>query len=82
MINTDFINLISTKVVEGGYLFLATDEKTYAEQIDYVLNNQNYFSNVLVDEVNEAYFNRSSTRFERRGIRLGNAITEWRLQKI
>jgi hypothetical protein len=36
----------------------------------------------LVDEVNEAYFYRSSTRFERRGIRLGNAITEWRLQKI
>ncbi len=82
MINTDFINLVSTKVVEGGYLFLATDEKTYAEQIDDVLNNQNYFSSVLVDEVNEAYFYRSSTRFERRGIRLGNAITEWRLQKI
>ena len=82
MISTDFINLVSTKVVEGGYLFLATDEKTYAEQIDDVLNNQNHFSNVLVDEVNEAYFYRSSTRFERRGIRLGNAITEWRLQKI
>ena len=82
MINPEFMNLISTKVLGGGYLFLATDEKTYAEQIDDVLNNQNYFSRVLLDDDNAAYFYRSSTRFERRGIKLGNAITEWRLQKI
>ena len=82
MINPNFINLVSTKVMRGGYLFLATDEKTYTEQIDDVLKNQKYFSRVLVDDDNAAYFYRSSTRFERRGIRLGNAITEWMLQKI
>ena len=83
MVNTKFLSLIAQKIKPGGYLFIATDEAGYTEHINEVLGSQSYFGTCPESEALDGpYFKRPSTRFERRGIRLGNAITEWRLQKI
>lgn len=79
LIQTPFVQLLLKKLKQGGTVHLATDWEDYAEQMlavfsalpgfDNLAGNGNYFT-----EKTE----RGSTRFQRRGERLGHGV--WDLQ--
>ncbi len=80
LIQTEFINLIVTKLKSGGTLHLATDWQHYAEHMMKVLSNIAELTNLA--GVNQ-YSDRSSqrpviTKFEQRGQQSGREIWELR----
>jgi tRNA (guanine-N7-)-methyltransferase len=80
LIQPDFINLLLTKLKDGGTLHLATDWEHYAQHMLRVLTAQPTLINCAGDN---QYANRSThrpviTKFEQRGNTDGRAI--WELQ--
>ena len=73
IINDEFIELIFTKVKKNGFIKIATDWPDYAEIIIKLFDHNNNF--VKANEI-YLYKNRDITKFEKRGILLGNRITE------
>jgi len=81
LIQGDFVNLLLSKLMVGGYLHIATDWEEYAEHIQGVLGvfgelkvytGEDAFDEALVCDV----MDRPETKFERRGERLGHRIWE------
>ncbi len=74
-----FVALVAERLVEGGTLNIATDWAGYAEHIDEVLSRSDRFT---LDEGREhggdAPLDRPRTKFERRGLRKGHRIFDWR----
>ena len=73
IINDEFIELIFTKIKKNGFIKITTDWPDYAEIIIELFNHNNNF--VKTNEI-YLYKNRDITKFEKRGISLGNRITE------
>lgn len=75
LIQPDFVNLIATRMENGGLLHLATDWADYAEHMSNVLDNNPQWRN-LADE--ERFVPRPQwrieTHFEQRGVRLGHGV--------
>lgn len=75
LVNADFLNLIASKIQQGGYVHIATDWQNYAEEVLALLNQHPDFSN---QSPQRAFCPRPPTRiqtkFETRGIRLGHAV--------
>ncbi|MBT7543252.1 MAG: tRNA (guanosine(46)-N7)-methyltransferase TrmB [Gammaproteobacteria bacterium] len=73
IINDQFIKLISTKVKKNGFIKITTDWSNYADIIIKLFDHNNNFK-----KAHEIYLykNRDITKFEKRGILLGNKITE------
>lgn len=71
----EFARLVAAKLSSGGQLHVATDWAQYAEHMDAVLAAEPVF-----EKLREPAAERSSTRFERRGERLGHEVFEraWR----
>jgi len=78
-----FLELAAQKIEAGGTLHTATDWQNYAEQIDALVNSQEHFrlSERRV-HCGDDPLDRPTTRFERRGRRLGHRIWDWRLVRI
>ena len=74
-----FLDLCARALKPGGALHIATDWENYAEHIDAVLADSERF---CVDERREhdgsAPLERPVTKFERRGMRRGHRIWDWR----
>ena len=70
LIQPAFIKLISRKLAVGAYLHLATDWAPYAEHMQEVMMQSEDFI------VTEPVLHRPSTRFEKRGERLGHEIVD------
>lgn len=74
-----FVALVAERLVVGGTLNVATDWAGYAEHIDEVLSRSDRFT---LDEGREhggdAPLDRPRTKFERRGLRKGHRIFDWR----
>ncbi len=74
-----FVALVAERLVVGGTLNVATDWAGYAEHIDEVLSRSDRFT---LDERREhggdAPLDRPRTKFERRGLRKGHRIFDWR----
>lgn len=73
IIDESFLNLVSKKINEGGFLKIATDWSNYADDIiELIGENYNF------EKENDRYLfkNRILTKFEKRGILLGHRITE------
>ena len=74
LIQTDFIEILVTKLRQGGVIHLATDWRPYAEHMMAVLNacpnlkNKNGYNGFWTNP------QRPSTKFEARGKRLGNEV--------
>lgn len=84
LIQTEFVQVLMTKLQVGGLLHLATDWQDYAEHMMKVLSAMPGLSNV--SGVNQ-YADRSVkrpiiTKFERRGIQSGRKIWELQFEKI
>lgn len=75
LIQAEFVKLIEQKLVPGGYLHLATDWAPYAEHMLAVMSEFESFV------LSEPVLHRPSTRFEKRGERLGHDIVDLVYQK-
>ncbi|MGB5448938.1 MAG: tRNA (guanosine(46)-N7)-methyltransferase TrmB, partial [Woeseiaceae bacterium] len=83
MIQPAFLELLHGRIRADGALHIATDWENYAEHIDEVLGHAALFR---CDERREhdgdAPLDRPGTKFERRGLRKGHRIWDWRLIRV
>ncbi len=73
MIQSDFIQLLCTKLKSGAYLHVATDWQEYAEWVLEVLNAESQLQNTAQDYAEKPAY-RPLTKFENRGIKLGHGV--------
>ena len=77
---TDFLELLATKLRSGGNLYVATDWENYAEHIDDVIARSPGFSLAERREhAGDQPLARPRTKFETRGLQKGHRIWDWRL---
>ena len=75
IIQTDFLDLISDKLQDGGTIHMATDWENYAEYMMVTLENHPYFKNTMdAHKYSLRPEHRPITKFERRGERLGHGV--------
>lgn len=74
----DFLNLTARVLTDEGTLNIATDWANYAEQIDETMAaDERYLLAERSSHNGDAPLYRPTTKFERRGLRLGHEITDW-----
>ena len=82
IIQPDFLERCADRLVRGGSLHIATDWANYAEHIDEVLAESSRFSCIERREHGgDKPLDRPETKFERRGLRKGHRIWDWRFDK-
>ena len=75
IVQSEFLNLISQKLINGGSVHLATDWQHYAEQMMETLESHAHFKNTLGGHIYSSRpEHRPITKFERRGERLGHGV--------
>ncbi len=82
IVQPDFLALCAQKLESKGSLHIATDWANYAEHIDEVLGESPLF--VIAERREhdgENPLDRPPTKFERRGLRHGHRIWDWRAEK-
>jgi tRNA (guanine-N7-)-methyltransferase len=82
MIQPAFLDLLHSRLEAGGTLHIATDWANYAEHIDEILSHSRLFECAERREHDgEMPLDRPRTKFERRGLRKGHRIWDWRYVK-
>ena len=83
LVQPDFLELAAQKIEVAGSLYLATDWQNYAEHIDALIDSQERFevSEKRVHSGDDP-LDRPTTKFEKRGLKLGHRIWDWRLSRI
>lgn len=77
-----FVALVADRLADDGTLNVATDWAEYAEHIDEVLERSDHFlCGERREHDGEAPLDRPQTKFERRGLRKGHRIVDWRFEK-
>ena len=71
IIQTDFIKLIAKCLVINGILHIATDWADYARHIIEIFADSDNFLRLNSLEANNLVLNRTTTKFENRGLKLG-----------
>lgn len=75
LIQPEFAKLLQKKLKSGGQLQLATDWQDYAEHMLFILGNTVGLKNIVGDkQFSPRLIERSPTKFEKRGQRLGHII--------
>ncbi len=82
LIQRDFVQLACNRLGPGGVLHLATDWADYAEQMAAVLGAEPQFHVEILDGDAAVTGARSSTHFERRGLRLGHGVRDFIATRI
>ena len=83
IINPGFVALCARALTPGGSLHIATDWKNYAEHIDEILKSSTQFNLVERREHDgDEPLDRPQTKFERRGLRHGHRIWDWRYDSV
>jgi len=78
-----FLDLCADKLEPGGAIHIATDWANYAAHIDEVFAASAGFRGTERREHDgDRPFKRPMTKFERRGLRRGHRIVDWRFEKI
>lgn len=78
IVQTEFLHLVASRLVDGGTLNIATDWAGYAEHIDEVLSGSDLFTCTERREHDGEYpLDRPRTKFERRGLKRGHRIWDW-----
>ena len=75
LIHTPFTNLLSKKLVKGGYIYCVTDWQEYADQMLEVLSETNDMKNAYGGFSKSREW-RPTTKYERRGVKLDYSINE------
>lgn len=82
LIQPEFIKLLSSKLVSGGVIHLATDWENYAEQMMNVMSADKGFKNQKGKYIfSERPTYRPLTKFEKRGQRLGHNVLDLLFEK-
>lgn len=83
IVQAPFLDLCTDKLELGGAIHIATDWENYAEHIDEIFAASAGFgcSERRVHDGDQP-FARPITKFERRGLRHGHRIYDWRFEKI
>ncbi|HEX7718558.1 MAG TPA: tRNA (guanosine(46)-N7)-methyltransferase TrmB, partial [Woeseiaceae bacterium] len=80
LLQADFLALAASRLAPGGHLHIATDWQEYAAHIDAIVAACPSFSLAERREHDgDRPLDRPATKFERRGLKLGHRISEWRL---
>lgn len=83
LIQPTFLALAAQKLSDQGALHIATDWANYAEHIDEVCALDPCFDVAeRVEHGGDQAIDRPGTKFERRGLRKGHRIWDWRLTKV
>ena len=78
-----FVELCAERLVAGGALHIATDWANYAEHIDETMAGSGRFTCAeRRQHGGDAPLDRPRTKFERRGLRLGHRIWDWRFDRV
>ncbi|WP_455366015.1 tRNA (guanine(46)-N(7))-methyltransferase TrmB, partial [Kaarinaea lacus] len=70
LIQSGFVSLLSKKLKPRGMVHIATDWKNYAEWIEEIMDGHPDFSKLPADTPHQ----RPTTKFEKRGIKLGHGV--------
>jgi tRNA (guanine-N7-)-methyltransferase len=83
LVQASFLQLAASRLAAAGTLHIATDWENYAEHIDGLIAQSSAFTlaDRQVHRNGAASPERPSTKFERRGLRQGHSIWDWRLIK-
>jgi tRNA (guanine-N7-)-methyltransferase len=82
LVQADFVELVASRLKPGGGFHLATDWRDYAEHMLAVLEAEEALVNVAGrGNFSEQGADRPTTKFERRGRRLGHEILDLRFQR-
>ncbi len=81
LVQSPFINLLSTRLAKGGYIHCATDWEHYAHQMLEVLSAEPLLQNTS-DGFAERPDYRPLTKFEARGLRLGHGVWDLIFRRI
>ena len=83
IIQPEFLQLCTDRLASGGSLHVATDWANYAEHIDEILTS---FEQLTCGQRREhdgdQPLDRPRTKFERRGLRKGHRIWDWRFDRL
>lgn len=83
IVNESFLTLCHRKLGGGGHLHIATDWANYAEHIDEILTGSSAFEiEVRREHSGDAPLERPTTKFERRGLRKGHKIFDWKATRV
>ena len=83
IIKPGFLAHCARALVPGGSLHIATDWENYAEHIDETLSSSTEFNLVERREhAGDEPLDRPQTKFERRGLRHGHRIWDWRYDSV
>ena len=83
IVQPDFLALCADRLESGGSLHIATDWANYAEHIDEMLEESPHFVSVERRQHDGSEpLARPRTKFERRGLRHGHRIWDWRCDRI
>jgi len=78
LIQPEFVELLATRLHSGGRLLLATDWAPYAEYMQLILDASPFFERLDTGATEvRAATARALTRFERRGVQLGHAVSDF-----
>ena len=77
-----FLELLHSRLMAGGTLHIATDWANYAEHIDELLDASTLFNlDKRREHDGDEPLDRPGTKFEKRGLRKGHRIVDWRYVK-
>lgn len=84
LVQAPFVQLLLSKLKEGGYLHLATDWEDYAQQMLAVLKENAGLQNIVQNDfsLNHPLENRPLTKFEMRGKKLGHNVWDLLFIKV
>ena len=83
LVQPAFLELCADRLERGGTLHVATDWANYAEHIDAALTECGRFRcSERREHDGDRPLDRPVTKFERRGLREGHRICDWRCEKI
>lgn len=82
IVQHDFVALVAKKLSENGVFHLATDWQKYAEHMAEVMEASPDFNSLVDGPFSEKPSERPTTKFERRGLKLGHGVWDLLYQKI
>ena len=74
IVQTDFVNLLASKLKPAALFHMATDWQAYAEHMQTIMLEQSHFINSAGKGQYSIDTGRPETKFERRGRRLGHGV--------
>ena len=82
IVQAPFLELAANRLQPDGTLHIATDWQNYAEHIDEIMSATDLFRlEKRCEHAGESPLDRFTTKFERRGLKRGHKIWDWRFRR-